>query len=585
MPQRAPSPLLAAQVINNTMTKRKSTLIVAAAIAVSALGGWALTRRGGAQDVQYRTVEAERQDVRRTVSATGIVQPLTTVDIKSRAGGEVTHLAVDIGHIVKPGDLIARIDPTDSLTAHNQAAADVSAAQARVRQAHGNLALERKRVATAIAEAEAGVRAAESRLIQARKQAQAQPTLTETAIRQARASLQSAEQALVQLKGTADPQARSEARTALTAAEANLKNAENNLLRQQRLVEKGFVARAAVEAAETERDVARAQERAARTRAETVGAGQNAAIAAAQARVNEAREGLRSAEAQRVQNDLRRQDVVNARAALAQAQASLRAARENAAQIGIRADDIEAARATIARSQAQLRNAQVQLNSTTIRAPRAGVILQKYVEQGTIITSGQSFNSQGTSIVQIGDLSRVFVDASVDEADIAQVKVGQNVKITLDAYPDEEFRGRVRRIEPRGTTDNNVTIIKTQVEILKPDARLRPGLNAECEFIVAEKKDALTVPPRAVKDQRGRKTVEVLVDGKPETREVKTGLETNEAIEIVSGVNEGEKVVTQTIRPGETQRGPGGGRRGDGPGGGGRRPTGGPGRLGGGGGF
>ena len=114
---------------------RNSVILLAAALLLIALGGWTLTRRGGAEEVTYRTAEAERQDLRQTVSATGIVQPLTVVDIKSRAGGEVKVLAVDVGTVVKPGDLIARIDPTDSQTTYNQAEADVSAAQARVTQA------------------------------------------------------------------------------------------------------------------------------------------------------------------------------------------------------------------------------------------------------------------------------------------------------------------------------------------------------------------------------------------------------------------------------------------------------------------
>nr|CAA9288903.1 Probable Co/Zn/Cd efflux system membrane fusion protein [uncultured Armatimonadetes bacterium] len=576
------------------MNKRKIILLALGVLFVLGLGGWALTRGSGAQEVTYRTAEVERQDLRETVSATGIVQPLTTVDIKSRAGGEVKLLAVEVGTIVKPGDLIARIDPTDSQTAYNQAQSDVSAARARVGQARDTLALQRLTVASAIVEAEAAVQAARSRLRQAQRQAQAQPTLTQAAIRQAQAGLRRAEQNLNQLRRAGDPQARSEARTALASAEASLKNAEVNLRRQQQLLDKGFVSEATVDAARTERDVALANAQAARTRAQTIGASQNAQIAAAEAQVNEARENLRTAQTQRVQDEIRRGDVANARAALAQAESTLGAARANAAQINIRAGDIETARAQIARSEAQFQNAQVQLNSTTIRAPRAGVVLQKYVEQGTIITSGQSFNSEGTSIVQLGDLSRVFVDAAVDEADIARVAVGQNVTVTLDAYPDEEFQGRVRRIDPRGTTDQNVTTIKTQVEILKPDKRLRPGLNSECEFIVAEKKNAIVVPSRAVKDQRGKKTVEVLVGGKPQAREVRTGLETNDQVEIVSGLEEGEKVVTQTIRPGEQGGGPGGGRRGGGggpggqgggPGGGGARGQGGPGGLGGGGGF
>jgi HlyD family secretion protein len=285
-----------------------------------------------------------------------------------------------------------------------------------------------------------------------------------------------------------------------------------------------------------------------------------------------------------MQVGLRKQDVATARAALASAKANLATAKANLAQIGIRAADIETAKAQIARSQAQMKNAQVQLNSTTIRAPRAGVILTKYVEQGTIITSGQSFNSEGTSLVQIGDLSRIFVDALVDEADIAQLKVGQKVKVTLDAFPDQEWDARVRRIDPLGITDQNVTSIKTQVEINKPDPRLRPGLNAECEFIIAAKSGVLAVPTRAIKNDKDKKTVQVLIPdangkkdpaagetGKVEIREVVTGLEAGDVTEIVSGLKEGDKVVVQTIKPGDEKKGgpggPPGGQGGSRPGG------------------
>jgi HlyD family secretion protein len=95
------------------------------------------------------------------------------------------------------------------------------------------------------------------------------------------------------------------------------------------------------------------------------------------------------------------------------------------------------------------------------------------------------------------------VNAQVDEADVAQIRLGQKVNITLDAFPDDEFKGVVRRIDPRGATDQNITTILTQVEILKPNPNLRPGLNSECEFIVTEKKDVLVVPARAVRSERG----------------------------------------------------------------------------------
>lgn len=565
------------------MNPNRNVLIGTAVVLTAGVGAWMVTRGTAKAEVTYRTAVVERTDLLKTVSATGFVQPLTTVDIKSRAGGEVKKLAVDIGTFVQPGDLIATIDPTDSLTAFNQAQSDVSAANARVSQAQQTEQLQRLTAATSITQAEAGVAAAQARYDQALQQAKAQPSLTDAAIRQSRASLLSAQEQLRQLRTGGDPQARADVKSSLATAEANLANAELQVKRQESLLAKGFVSQSAVDQARTERDVAQAQAGAARVRGNTVGGVQTSLIAAAEARVVEARASLRSAEAQRVQIGLRNGDVANARAALLQARANRDTALANRAQIGIRAADIESAKAQIARSQAQFGNAKVQLDSTTIRAPRAGVILQKYVEQGTIITSGQSFNSEGTSIVQIGDLSRIFVNAQVDEADIAQVSVGQKVKVTLDAFPEEDFEGRVRRVDPRGTTDNNVTTILTQVEILKPDRRLRPGLNSECEFVVAAKEGVLSVPTRSIRNKQGKKFVLVLTPdpekklapkvggpgggetGKTAEREVETGLEAGDAIEIVSGLKEGDKIVTATIDPAE-QKG-GGGRPGGPPGG------------------
>lgn len=572
-------------------------LLLCAAPGCSLLGG-------GAAKTQFQTAEAEKTDLKLTVSATGTVQPLTTVDIKSRAGGEIKVLAVDVGAIVKPGQLIARIDPTDSQTTFNQAEADVRAGNARISQTQQTLNLQRQTTEATIQDARAQVQAAESRLAQAEAQAKAQPALTEATIRQSRASLTTAEQQLRQLRQATNPQASADAATSMASAAATLRNAEQNLKRQEQLLAKGFVSQAATDAAQTARDVAQANYEASQSRTQTVGVGQTSTVAAAESRVQEARAALRSAEAQRVQIGLRRQDVANARAAVAQARAGLRTAIANREQIGIRAADIDQAKAQIARSQASLQNAQVQLASTTIRAPRAGVILQKYLEQGTIITSGQSLTAAGTSIVQIGDLSRIFVNALVDEADVAQIKIGQKVNITLDAFPDEELKGVVRRIDPRGATDQNITTILTQVEVINPTPNLRPGLNSECEFIIQEKKDVLVVPTRAVRSDRGgkdgkdggkqgdsksgsepKKYVQVLdAENKPQRREVTTGLESGDNVEITSGLKESEKVVTGTIDPNAPKGGgrPGGGSPGGGGGQGGNRGGGGFGGFGGG---
>lgn len=563
----------------------RNTTILAATIGVIAAGSgwWMLSHRSQDSGVIYKTAAVERRDLRQTVSATGTVQPFTTVDIKSRAGGEVKHLAVDVGSRVKSGDLIANIDPSDSQTTFTQAQADVDASRSKVSQTRGTMLLQQATSATAITEAEANVAAAQARLDEARTVAAAQPELTEAAIRQANATLATAVQTAAQMKQATDPQARSDVKTGLASAQANLLNAEQNLKRQQQLAAKGFVAQSAVDSALAQRDVAQSQVDAAKTRAETVDQNQTTSIAAAEARVAEAREGVRTAEANRVQIRMKQQDVANAVASLAQAKAALATARANVAQVGIRAADIDQARAETIRSEASLANSKIVLDSTTIRAPRAGVILQKYVEEGTIITSGQSLNSTGTSIVQLGDLSRVLVQAQIDESDISQVRNGETVKLTLDAFPDREFTGHVLRTDPLGTTDQNITTVKAQIEIDHPDPGLRPGLNAECEFLVREKKGVLVVPVRAVRHEGAKKTVQVLAKGAkvPETREIKTGMETDDGDEVLEGLKEGDQVVTATITPGEGGGGKKGGGAGGGMGGGGAK---GPGGLGGGGG-
>jgi HlyD family secretion protein len=534
------------------------------------------SRQNSDNAIVYRTAIVERKDLRQTVSATGTVQPSKMIDIKSRAGGEVVKLAVEVGDIVKEGQLIARIDPTDSNTAFRQANADVMVADAKIRQAQETLVLQKSSAETSIAQAKANVQAAEAglagaqvRLEQAKKQAEAQPLLTETAIRQANATLLAAMQTLNQLQSADLPTARAEAKSALESALATLQNAEASLRRQRQLLARGFVSEAEVDTALAQYNTAKAQADSAKARSETVGLGQTAQIKAAEARVTEAKEAVKTAEANRVNVELRQQDVKNAEASVAQAQAtlaqtkaSLQAALDNRLQNGIRADDIESAKAQSEGVRAQRENARIVLNQTTIVAPRSGVVLQKYIEEGTIIASGSAFSSAGgQAIVQLGDLTKTYVDAAVDETDISSVAVGQPVKLTFDSLPDANIEGLVQRIEPRGTTDQNITTIKTRIELKDPKAVLRPGLNAECEFVVAEKKNVLVIPARAVKTEQGKKIVQVMVGdetkgGKPTPREIKVGMETSDAVEVLDGLKEGEKVVVATIEPGKG--GPGG---------------------------
>ena len=109
---------------------------------------------------------------------------------------------------------------------------------------------------------------------------------------------------------------------------------------------------------------------------------------------------------------------------------------------------------------ASFKNADTTYRQTTVTAPSTGVILKKYVEPGTIISSALSFAATGNDIVQIGDVSRMYVDVTVDETDIANVDMGQAVDVTIEAYPSLSFEGKVARIDPQALVESNVTNIQ-----------------------------------------------------------------------------------------------------------------------------
>ena len=529
------------------MTRRK-TLLTLVPIILILFAGFAyhqIQSAGANSQTKYRTAAVETGDVTDAVEASGVVQPLTTVDVKSRAGGRIIKLAVDVGSIVKPGTLLARIDPSDTLSAYNQSVADLTTARARLSQARQQSQQQNLQGSLSVAQAQSALLSARARLAQAQQQSQVQPSLTSSAIGQAEADLASAEQQYEQMRAASNPQARAAARAAFEQARANVAANDAAYSRQESLLAKGFVAQQAVDTALASRDVARATLTEAAQRQETIDADQKAALSTADARVRQARAALQAARTNSYAIQSRREDVDAARAALAEAQSAVGTAQAGLIQNGVRQSDIIAAQADVQKAQAEVDNRKVQLNDATIYSPRVGVVLQKYVEEGTIITSGQSLSSDGTNIVQIGDVSRLFIDVSVDESDVGKIRMGQKVLIALDAVPDAKPEGRVVRIDPQAVNDRDVTTIHVRVEIQHPDPAIKPGMNATCQFILRDVRGVLVVPSDAVKEGRGGgNTVRVLEQGNQiQTRTVEVGVVGSEKTEIKSGLHSGDKVI------------------------------------------
>jgi HlyD family secretion protein len=274
---------------------------------------------------RIQTAPVTRQDIVVDVEATGVVQPINAVEVRSKASGQIINMPVEAGSIVKPGDLLVQIDPRDVQYRHDQAFA------------------------------------------------------------------------------------------ALKAAEANL-------------------------------DVAKAQ--------------------------NERAEALAQ------QGVITAPELESSRIAYANAQSQLVTARAN------------------------LELATIALEDATIRAPIAGVVIQKDVSLGQVIASATNSASGGTVLLKMANLSTVVDSALVSESDIGQVRPGQEAMVRVDAYPNRVFRGVVEKVAPQATVQQSVTMFPVLVRLANADGALMPGMNSDVSILIDQRTNALAIPNDAIRSMR-----------------------------------------------------------------------------------
>lgn len=463
----------------------------------------------------------------------------------------------------------AKTQPTLSRSSVEGARASVAASQATLRAAQQGLAQlqsatqpqERAQTQAQVDQAKSNLLVAQTTLTRQKSlynQGFVAQSLVDTAQNSAdtaQAALETAQSKLDTLQAQQSA-ARSQSQAQVEAARSNWEQAQANLRQAQANsvqvpLTQGDVSAARAALLQSQATLATAQ---ANLRQVAVKQGD---VQSSLASLSQAQSSLQTARANTRQISVKRSDVDSALAALRQSQASLQSTQTNRLGVAASEQDVQSARAQLARAQVTAQNAAQNLSQTRVVAPRDGIVLQKYVDTGTIIQSGQSGISGGTSIVQLAQVDRMFVDVSVDEADISLIKPGQNVTVTLDAYPNDPKRGVVRKIYPLAAVTSNVTYIHVQVELDPRDvnAKLRPAMNATCDFSVAQSTGALVVPNAAVKDEPQGSVVTViknpqaplyLPDNQRKTSVV-VGVRGNDAVEIKSGLKEGETVVTQIV--------------------------------------
>lgn len=233
------------------------------------------------------------------------------------------------------------------------------------------------------------------------------------------------------------------------------------------------------------------QSRAVQSRAQAASA--QATVAQAQARVAEAQAALIEAQrdyASKVELNKRgffpERSLQALEAQVRQAEAALVAQR---AAVGAQAAVVRQAKATVQQNE-------LDIARSVIRAPIDGVVIDRSINLGQTVAA--SFQAPKLFVIA-RDLSRMKVEAAVDEADIGKVRVGLPVKFRVDAFPEDEFRGEVAQVRIAGTEAQNVVTYTVVIEAANPDGRLLPGMTANAEIVLGEMKDVLRVPAQALR--------------------------------------------------------------------------------------
>ena len=204
--------------------------------------------------------------------------------------------------------------------------------------------------------------------------------------------------------------------------------------------------------------------------------------------------------------------------------------------------EVEQAKAALSQSEEDVRNA-------TIVSPIDGVVLSREHEVGDAVSSILVMGSGATLIMTVGDLSEVYVKGKADESDIGKVYLGQPARITVEAFKDQKFSGKVTKISPMGVEKENVTTFEVRVSISNESRKLLATMTANAEIVLEEKKGVLAIPEGAIIYKKDHTTEVETPDATAPTGTrrvpVTTGISNGSKTEIAKGLTLGQQVILQ----------------------------------------
>jgi RND family efflux transporter MFP subunit len=515
--------------------KRKKWWLVSLVIIAGIVGGVIAATGGPNEDIVVEKVQ--QQDLRQTVLATGQVTSSTDLALSFKSGGVVRRVLVKVGQKVGEGEVLAQLDQRDQLASFTSARAAFAQAQANYQKLlDGASSPEIQSSQSAVDAAKVVLENAQIALRTTQVQ---QKVLVQNAYAallnstpEAVASPGNISQVTVSISGSYTGTAEGQYKVnvygtgggmrfvteGLERAEGEVKNTPVPLGTKGLFIQ--FTNGTLYPSVDTWTiDIPN-------TKAATYTANYNAYLASA--------ESQKSAEASA------QATVRNAETALAQAEANLEVRKQQA-----RPAELSAARAQILSATGQVQAAEASLENTIIRAPAGGTVTNIDIKVGEVA-------APQAAVITLQDVESLHVEANISEANIAHITLSQSVEFTFDALgPDRVFSGKVQAIDPASTVVSGVVNYKVTALIDKVE-EIRPGMTANMTVLVAERKNVITAPSRAIVTREGGKVARVITDSEKKIYTelpVTVGLLGDGGIvEILSGLQPGQEVVT-LIKP------------------------------------
>lgn len=496
--------------------------------------GWIKACRQESPDLEKKVEIVKRGDFQMRISATGNLEPLVDVEVKSNVEGEIIKLYVDEGDSVEAGQVLLEIDPEQYIEQMRQAKADVDASAAQLKQAELNIVLKKEALHSQQQQAEDNVKIAEAssnttvtasltQIIQAETQIQTTKNdlvQDEIALDQAKIGLNQAELTLSELE------------TARDSAKVELDNAEAELKRNKELFEKKLVSKRSLEEAQSRRAGALSQ--------------YNSAVQRVASQIETLESQQKTIETRKTAIDTRNATLTYQKLNLEKLREMRKAEEEEAAlhlkiaqtrlneihrtideEKNVVEESKESAKANLLRRKSNLKNQEERFGWTTIRAPMSGTVTLLEVEEGEIVTSGRSAFAQSPPLMTIGDLSKMVVKTFINEVDMERLRLNQKAEIKADAYQNKIYEGRVVEIAPSGVERDNIITFEVMVKVVGSPPELRPGMSADVDIITHEAEGVLLLPRDAI-DEKTAVTVTAQIgdDG--------TDFKPNQPIEVKS---------------------------------------------------